>query len=150
MHCQEMEPPMHSSSQPAIADLPWKEWIIKGAATGAIATVAGAAFFETGSIAIAGMKVPGAVAIGLGAASGSVAADLAHQYVLPYIPHNEKYEKMEYAAISLAASGLGTYAAASLIGPASLVPAFAVGAGSYLAGDYSWHHFLNKAEGGLL
>lgn len=152
MYCQEsqeMEQPMQTSSV-SPAELPWKEWVTKGAATGIIAGIARMLLFEDKSLFVARVRVPGAIAMGIGAAAGSVGTNLAHQYILPMIPHNQKYEKMESAAIALVASGLGTYAATNLLGNAAFGPAFAVGAGSYLAGDYAWHNLLNKAEGGLL
>eukprot|EP01127_Copromyxa_protea_P012504 TRINITY_DN3276_c0_g1_i1.p2 TRINITY_DN3276_c0_g1~~TRINITY_DN3276_c0_g1_i1.p2 ORF type:complete len:152 (-),score=13.36 TRINITY_DN3276_c0_g1_i1:164-619(-) len=150
MNCN-MDSPMQTSSQ--ISDLPWKEWLVKSAVTGAIATAAGSMVFPAQSVSLAGYQVPGSVAMGLGVAGGSLVGDLTHQYVFPYIPHNEKYGKMEEAAVSLAASGLGAYVACQAVGgsgSAPFIPAVTLGAGSYLAGDYSWHHFLNKAEGGFL
>jgi hypothetical protein len=54
---------------------------------------------------------------------------------MPHIPANQKYEKAEFAAISVAASGLGTFAVSNLLGNTPMAPAFALGAGSYISGD---------------
>jgi hypothetical protein len=96
------------------------------------------------------MQVPGLVAIGLGAAAGSLSADLAHKYIMPHIIANQKYKKAEFAAISIIASGAGTFAVSNLLGSTPMVPTFAVGAGSYIFGDYIYHNFINKKEGGFL
>jgi hypothetical protein len=96
------------------------------------------------------MKVPGSVAMGLGAAVGSLSADLTHKYVMPHIPANQKYEKAEFAIISVVASGVGTFAVSNLLGSAPMIPAFALGAGSYISRDYLYHNFINKKEGGFL
>jgi hypothetical protein len=143
-----MEQSMSSIRQ--VGEIEWKELLTKGAATGAIAALAGMLLFEDKALVIAGMRVPGSVAMGLGAAAGSLSADLAHKYVMPHIPANQKYEKAEFAIISVAASGLGTFAVSNLIGSAPMVPAFALGAGSYISGDYLYHNFINKKEGGFI
>jgi hypothetical protein len=88
--------------------------------------------------------------MGIGAAAGSLSADLAHKYLIPHIPANQKYEKAEFAAISVVASGLGTYLVSNLIGGAKISLAIALGAGSYISGDYIYHNFINKKEGGFL
>jgi hypothetical protein len=138
------------TSSPHPSEILWKELLTKGVATGVIAALAGMLLFENKSLYVAGVQVPGSVAMGLRAATGSVSADLAHKYIMPHIPANQKYEKAEFAAISVVASGLGTFAASNLIGSAPMVPAFALGAGSYLSGDYIYHNFVNKKEGGFL
>jgi hypothetical protein len=37
-----------------------------------------------------------------------------------------------------------------MIGSAEIGPAIALGAGSYISGDYIYHNFINKKEGGFL
>jgi hypothetical protein len=147
MQCH-MKHPMSSVRQ--VGEIEWKELLTKGAATGAIAALASMLLFEEKSLYVAGMQVPGSVAMGLGAAAGSLSADLAHKYIMPHIPANQKYEKAEFAAISIIASGAGTFAVSNLLGSAPMVPTFALGAGSYISGDYLYHNFINKKEGGFL
>jgi hypothetical protein len=91
------------SSYPQASEILWKKLLTKGVATGAIAAVAGMLLFEDKSLYVAGVQVPGAIAMGLGAAAGSVSADLAHKYIMPHIPANQKYEKAEFAALSIVA-----------------------------------------------
>jgi hypothetical protein len=143
-----MEQLMSSIRQPG--EVEWKELLTKGIATGVIAALAGMLLFENESIYIAGIKLPGSVAMGLGATAGSLSANLAHKYIMPHIPANQKYEKAEFAAIFNAASGLGTFAVSNLIGSAPMAPAFALGTGSYISGNYIYHNFINKKEGGFL
>jgi hypothetical protein len=45
---------------------------------------------------------------------------------MPHIPANQKYEKAKFAAISVAALGLGTFAVSNLIGSALVAPTFAL------------------------
>jgi hypothetical protein len=137
-----MEQPMSSIRQ--ASEIEWKELLTKSVATGAIAALASMLLFENESIPVTGIKLPGSVAIGLGAAAGSLSADLAHKYIMPHIPANKKYEKAEFAAISVAASGLGTFAVSNLIGSALMAPTFAIGAGSYISGDYIYHNFIDQ------
>lgn len=130
-----------------VQDAPWKEWAVKAGLTGGIAAVSAAVLFQSDSINLMGVTVPAAAVIGLGAAGGSVVADLAHQYVLPHIPGNEKLADKEAALLSVVASGLGSYAATRLIGNSgfAIIPTVGVGAGSFLAGDYVYHHVLSQA-----
>jgi hypothetical protein len=143
---ESLESPMLSQYQPVV----WKDLAVKAAATAAVAGVAASFLVEPAQVSLLGMQMSSTVGIAAGAAAGSVVADLAHNYVLPLIPHNQKYEKMEHAALSVGASGGGAYLATSLMGNASFLPIFAIGAGSYVAADYIQHNFINKSEGGLL
>jgi hypothetical protein len=143
-----MEQPMSSICQ--ASEVEWKELLTKGVTTGMIAALAGMLLFENDSISVAGIKLPESVAISLGAAAGSLSADLAHKYIMPHIPTNQKYEKAEFAAISVSASGLGTFTVSNLIGSALMAPTFALSARSYILGDYIYHNFINKKEGGFL
>jgi hypothetical protein len=143
-----MEQPMSSIRQAGAVE--WKELLTKGVATGAIAALAGMLIFKDEGIYVAGTKLPGSVAMGLGAPTGSLSADLVHKYIMPHIPANQKYEKAEFAVFSVAASGLGTFAVSNLLGNAPVAHAFALGTGSYISGDYIYHNFINKKEGGFL
>lgn len=113
--------------------------IKKAAVTGVITAVAAQAFFpqvERGQIF--GMEVSPMLAVGIAGAASSVAADVAHEYVLPMIPGNAKYSNIESAALGVGVSGAST-AYLLVGGPGgndAFMPAFAVGAASYVAGDY--------------
>jgi hypothetical protein len=63
---------------------------------------------------------------------------------MPHIPANQKYKKAEFAFISVGILGLGTFTVSNLLGSTPMVPAFALGAGSYISGDYIYHNFINK------
>jgi hypothetical protein len=120
-----MEQPMSSICQASKVE--WKELLTKGVTTGMIAALASMLLFENDSISVAGIKLPGLVAMGLGAATRSLSADLVHKYIIPHIPTNQKYEKAEFAVISIATSDLGTFAVSNLIGSALMAPTFAFG-----------------------
>jgi hypothetical protein len=143
-----MEQPMSSIRQ--AGEVKWKELLTKCIATGVIAALAGMLLFENESISVAGIKLPGSVAMGLGAATGSLSANLVHKYIMPHIPANQKYEKAEFAAISIATSGLGTFTVSNLLGSAPMAPTFALGTRNYISGDSIYHNFINKKEGGFL
>ncbi len=124
----------------------WMQLLEKGLLTGAIAGMAGALMFGTDNIVIMGKSVPGVLPMAVGAAAGSMVGDLAHMYILPQIPHNQKYEKMESATISVAAAAAGTYVASSLFGPVQVVPSLALGAGSYVAADWAYANYIGQAN----
>lgn len=131
-------------------DVAWKEIATKAALTAAIAGVAATFLLSEGSASIAGMSVPQSVAIGLGAATGSVAGDLAHKYVLPHIPQNQKYMGAESAAVSIVASIAGAYVGMSMIGDVPINNAIFLGGGSYVMSDYVFHHVIDTTSGGFI
>jgi hypothetical protein len=91
--------------------------------------------FKDEGIYVAGIKLPGSVTMGLGAAARSLSPIHVHKYIMLYIPANQKYEKAEFAAISLAMSGLGTFVVSNLLENTLMVPTFALGTRSYISGD---------------
>lgn len=122
-----------------------KEKLIKGAVAGTISATASAVVFgERGNTNVFGVNMPIPAAIGITNAAASVGADLAHEYIFPHIPGNEKYAAAESAALGLAVSGFGT---AYLLNRENLqVGTFmngaALGAGSYALADWIDGRFL--------
>jgi hypothetical protein len=145
-----MEQPM--SSYPRPREVEWKEILTKGAAAGVLAAIAGLLLSKdkNASIYVASISVPGPVALGVGASAGASIKDLAHKYLMPHIPANQKYKKAESAAICIASAGLGTYLVSNMLSGAEMGPAIALGAGSYISSDFIYHNFINKKEGGFL
>lgn len=142
---------MENPNQQPSAD--FKQWLVKSVGTGAVA--AAASYFLLGeqrNISIMGRDMPSVIPIGLGAAAGSLTADMAHQWIFPLIHASEKYDKAEAAALGVASAGLGTYVATSVLGGGSpaILPALLVGGGSYVAADYAYHYWFNKASGGFI
>ena len=137
---------MNSDMQSVSPSSPdYKKWATRAALTGAIATVASYAILGAkGDVTVGGMTMPGAIPAGLGEAAGSLIADGAHQWIFPMIPHDEKYDRMEAVALSVAASGLGTYAASSLIGNPDMLKAILLGSGSFVASDYTYNNLLTS------
>jgi hypothetical protein len=127
-----------------------KEMFTKAAVVGGIA--AGAAFVLTPgvSISIAGLSVPSALLFGVGAGTGSLVADVAHAKLLPLIPHDEKYDHIEALGLSLGSAALGT-CLVGMLGPnPQYLPLAALGAVSFVAGDYVYHNVINKDSGGII
>lgn len=126
-----------------------KEKLVKGAIAGGIAGVASAVLFnESGNTNLFGLNMPIPVAIGLTNGSASVGADLAHEYIFPYIPGNQKYAQLESAALGLGVAGVGT---AWLLGreglsPSTFMNGAVLGAGSYAAADWIDSRFLGGSS----
>ena len=128
----------------------WKEIGIKAALTGAIAGAATMFLLDNDATTVfAGMEVSPAIAAGAGCAVGSVTADLAHNYILPYIPQNAKYTRAESVALGIAASSLGTYVATMGSG-LPISTAAMLGGGSFVAADYTYHNFISMQSGGVV
>ena len=128
----------------------WKEILTKATFTAVIAGTAAAFLFDPVSINIGGMAVPQAAAIGLGAAGGSIAGDLAHNYVLPHIPQSEKYLGIESAAVSIGASVAGAYLAMNSIGEVPFMTPLLLGGGSYIGADYAYRTFYGTNSGSYM
>lgn len=143
------DPEMSSLSTPMMVE--WKEILTKASMTGAIATAAAALLIPGGSGSLAGIQIPGSIAVGLGCAGGSVTGDLAHKYVLPHIPQNQKYLKAESAAVSIGAAIGGAYLGMNIIsGSVPILTPVLIGGGSFVASDYIYHTVLDKNSGGFV
>lgn len=111
----------------------------KAAITGGVAAAAAKLIFgEAGTTSFLGMEMPVVAAIGLANGAASVAADLSHDYVLPYIPQSEQFANVESAALGIGVAGGSTayLLNANNVGGENTVNAFMLGAGSYVVGDY--------------
>jgi hypothetical protein len=144
-----MEQPM--SSYPCPSEVKWKELLTKGDVASILAAIAGLLLSKdkNASLHVAGVNIPGPVALGLSVVAGVSIGDLAHKYLMLHIPANQQYEKAEFAALSVTSVGLGTYLVSNIIGGTEMGPAIALGARSYISSDYIYHNFFNKKEGGL-
>ena len=87
---------------------------------------------------ILGMDMPGIIPLAAGGAASSIAADLAHEYVLPHISPSEKWENAEAIALGLGVSGLVSTAVLDMSGVprANAGKSFVIGAGGYALADY--------------
>lgn len=119
----------------------WMDKLKKAALTGAIGAGVSAFTGNGGSVSLLNtVSVPGPVGAFAATAGGSIAADVAHDYVLPHIPYNEKFSRIESAALGIAASAAGT---AAVLDPTfsdmdKMKAGAMIGAGSFVAGDYAW------------
>jgi hypothetical protein len=83
---------------------------IKALMTAAIGAVGSIVLMGEGDtkVPIFGIDIPAPILIGAATGLSSFGADLAHDYVLPHIPKNEKLVNMEAAALSIGAGAIGT------------------------------------------
>ena len=126
----------NSNNKPSMGPIDWKDWLMRAGIVGGVASAASIALFPTVDVDVGGVRVPSWSVVGLGAAGGALAASAAHQWVFPLVPHDMRYDAAETAAVSIGASGAGSYIAGSMFGNASPLLA-AVGAASFVAGDYA-------------
>jgi len=127
----------------------WGDKARKAAISGGVAWVAGKMFGEDGQTQVFGMNLSMPTALAGTTAIGSVAADVAHDYVLPYIPGNDKFNNVESAVLGLGVSG---GSAAWLLNEGEVInqPAFntfLLGAGSYAAGEWIDNKFFRQGGG---
>lgn len=120
------------------------EALIKPALAGSIGALAAYVLLgESGNIIVFGQQVPAVLAIGGTVAAANYLGELGHQYLLPMIPGNQKYAKIESALLSPALSGVAVYGIFMVAGiNGDWFPAFALGAGSTVAADYAYNNFL--------
>ena len=147
MHCNNNEEEMSDSEEQKVD---WSKWLLKSAGTGLAAVVVLWLLGERDSVQVMGQSLPVVIPLGAGCAVGSLSADIAHAYVLPMIPHNEKWADMEGSALSVAGSGAGTSVAALLLGFNPNLKTFLVRSASYVGWDFMYHRFLMPGpDGGL-
>ncbi|MHB9057136.1 MAG: hypothetical protein ACYC2P_13480, partial [Paludibacteraceae bacterium] len=84
--------------------------------------------------------------IALAASAGSVAAKLAHDYVLPHIPQDAKWITVESAGLNALASGGGAIGAVYLMDPAAAradsLPIAFYSVGGEMLGNYAYEKFI--------
>jgi hypothetical protein len=91
-------------------------------------------------IPLAGMNLPAPLLLGVATGTSSVVADMAHDYVLPHIPHNDKWVNMESSALAVSTAGASTSAILYFgtgMPRENLFNSFALGGGAVIAGDYA-------------
>lgn len=109
----------------------------RAAVTAAVGGVASMLMGENGSTALFGVVMPAPVAIGTAVGLSSVAASLGHDYILPHIPLDQKYNNIESAALGIGLSGgSSAYLMSGLTFDSNMRNSFLLGAGSYVAGEY--------------
>lgn len=146
----DIDNPQMSSGASTMMNVEWKEILTKAALTGAIAGVAAGVLVPGGSVTLGTMELPGSVAIGIGAAGGSITGDLAHKYVLPYIPQSQKYQGVESAAISIGSAIAGSYLGMKLMGDVPIMTPILLGGGSYVGADYLYFRVFDSKSGGFV
>eukprot|EP01130_Rhizamoeba_saxonica_P009003 TRINITY_DN3653_c0_g3_i1.p1 TRINITY_DN3653_c0_g3~~TRINITY_DN3653_c0_g3_i1.p1 ORF type:complete len:140 (-),score=38.55 TRINITY_DN3653_c0_g3_i1:238-657(-) len=124
--------------------------VLNGVITGAGSSML---FGETGTRRIFNMNVPSYVLIGKAGAVGSVAGDLAHDWVLPHIPQPEKLKRIEAMALDFGTSGLATCIALKAttgLPNQNLPKAIAFGGTSKLATNWAWSNIFDSSKMGFI
>lgn len=123
----------------------------KGLITGGVAAGGGALLFgETGQTNFLGYTVPVPVALFAANAASSMLADVAHNYILPSIPGNEKFSNIEAAALGLGVSGASSaYILNGTLGTTESMNSALLGAGSYAAGEWIDNRFFGGSSQSL-
>jgi len=116
----------------------WKESGYKMLVAGAVGTLGAYVLGERSTYPLYGMQMPSSTIVGGAAAVGTGVADLAHTYILPHIPGNEKFATLESAGLGLGVSGGGTMLGLKMAGAQNgLMMGGLIGAGSFVAADYT-------------
>lgn len=92
-------------------------------------------------VKLLGGNIPFSVAAGLGSGLAAFGAEAAHNFLLPHIPHNERYAKLESLLLEpFLAGGLTILAVALADGgfKRTFVPLFGVGAAAAAAGSWMY------------
>ena len=126
-----------------------KQLATKSLLTGAVNGITSFILFGNQDVSVMGMNMPSYIVSGLGGVGSSVAADLAHNYIMPHIPVNQKYDAIESAALGIGISGGVNYLLMAPLG-SSMADSFLLGAGTYVAADYVWLQYVNVEMSGLL
>lgn len=139
------------SNSRAPMDVAWKDIATKAALTAAVGGVAGMLLVPGDArVSLLGMQLPQYFGLGIGAGIGSVAGDLAHNYVLPHIPQNQKWIGVETAAVSVGAAAAGAYFGMSMFGEVPIMTPLLIGGGSYVGADYLFHNVWDMKSGGII
>lgn len=102
-------------------------------------------FGESVNRSVLGMSVPSYIPIAVAGGMGSLAGDLAHDYVLPHIPQPKKLANLESAGLNFATSGgvfVGSLMALTGIQSNYIPKAFAFGGAVKLGVDSVYHNYL--------
>lgn len=145
----DIQPPVvYHTTQRTMTEESFKDKLIetlsKPALDGVIgALIAGVALGETGSVFIFGKEINGPLAIGATITGASYLGEVAHQWILPEIPKNDKFATFEGMIISPVVCGAATYGLMKVasnrpVGDPVPLTYFALGAGSSILGQYSY------------
>ena len=123
------------------------ETFAKPALSGVVAAVGASILYgESGSVLIGSIAVPVPLLLFGTTLAADFVGELAHNYILPQLPANEKWSTLEGAIISPIAAGA---ASVLLLGPilgvldeSQYMKLFALEAGSVMAGDYGFRNFV--------
>jgi hypothetical protein len=126
-------------------DLDIKHKLMKGAVSGGVAAAGAWLMGTNGSGAAFGVPMPALAAVALSSGAGSVAADVAHQFIFPFIPTTESMKTAESAVLATVISGGVT--SYGLNDGQGMMATFALGAGSNFVADGVTYGFVLSGGG---
>ena len=91
------------------------------------------------SVNLFNVNVPAPVAIGIVVGGASIGSELAHDYILPHIPKNERFVNLESSALAVGTAGGLTTAILTYAGAPreNWAKSFMLGGGSVVLGQYA-------------
>lgn len=124
-----------------------KETLMKPLVTGAIGAAATYFFFDGNQmITIGGMNINAALFTFGALTASEYVGETMKNYVLPYLPQSGYAASLEGALLVPVLTGgvlTGSYLLLGISDKSSIIPLFVLGAGSSMAGDYVFNHFLS-------
>lgn len=126
---------------------------LKSSTIGAVGALASRFIIGKGTFQLWGMSAPIWLAVGLAVSTAGVLGEIVAHYAFPLLGDNKWVMPMAGATITVL-DGLATLATIYLENPKALGPggigaltAFAIGSGSYIAGDYLYRNFIGPFWG---
>ena len=103
--------------------------------------------YGSGTVSLFGIGVNSSLVLGGALLLADLFGETMHSYILPHIPHNEKFASMEGMALKPIFAGLGYDIALLGSGMADfevgqLMRGFFIGGSSVLASEYAWDSFI--------
>jgi hypothetical protein len=127
---------------------------IKAGLAGAAMAVGSMVFFgETGNRRVFGISMPSYIPIGAAGVVGSFAGDLAHEFILPHIPQDEKLRRLEAMGLNFLSSGIAfcvSLKAVTGLANQNIPKAIGYGGGAKLATDAVFNQFIDSSRQGFI
>jgi hypothetical protein len=113
---------------------------------GAVTSIAWYNMGVSDSVEVLGLPIPAPLAIGMATAGGTVAAEVAHAWILPKVMGTGYQKNMPSYVVGVATAGLGTLAILRIMGSSSAYSwdGMILGGGSYAASEFISANFTYK------
>lgn len=132
-----------------------KKLLVRATLTGGILAAAASAVYGGGNVTVSGVSVPAVVPLAISGAAGSIIADKTSEAISKALP-NDVSQKLADVSNSLigglvcGAASAGVLTVGFKLPTDNLLPAAALGAGSFVGADYVIRTWLENATGHLI